>query len=665
VVLGSSRRVRAMVLGSALVAAVAVVGSATPASAAVGSMRISGWSLPGGGLRYGIGFDALNTSGSSPGGYEQYYEYVPGTAASDCPQVNPTLPNPVDFNAGFSMSELRLEVYSFPLSGHCHYTHSAGDGAVVVRIPGTQSNNNIGAITLPKPGEGGTGRLFGDVLAHTAVTEGRVSVDIFQVSGFHTTSTGYELDAFSSGPSSGGSYTTGPLWDGDYIAFVTDQTTGNQAVGTITVGGDTHLDLDLDVPCFGIDDCEFHGGVTPLAGAYHPVVPARILDTRKGLGIAASVTAGDGRNSDPNNFKREISRLNHEFKVTGVGGVPTAGVGSVMLNITAASPPSGGIAKFFPKPPNTSWYDDESSFPAVNPRGPVIIWNANEDIANLMIVPVGVGGKVRIESVSGSDVNLIADVVGWFDEQQPGQTGSGLTAVAPQRLLDTRHAVGGPQRPFASGESRDLQLAGLAGIPGDASAVVGTVTGVSPARPAYVTVWPKGTGRAETSVLNSSPGSALPNLVTIGLGSGGWSFFTDQGPHDLLFDAVGYFRQGSGGLVTAMVPSLLLDTQAGVGGPRSGFTEGENRLLQVAGRGGVPADATAVYLSVTANHSTATSYLTVWPGGPRPDTSNLNWVAGTARSDLVLVPLGPGGTVQVYNALGQVQVVADVVAYVK
>ncbi len=661
-------RACAALLGLTTIAGAVVAGPATDASAAVGSMTLSGWSLPGD-RRYGIGFDALNTSGSSPGGYEAYYEW--GTAGRSTNADNPQLPSSVSFNAGFAMSELRLEIYSFPTgpmpweSGFRTYDPELGDGAVAVRIPGTTSANNLGAITVPRLGEAGTGKLSGKVLAHDAVGNERLKIDIFQVSGFRSTSTGYELDAFSSGESLGTNYQTGPLWNGEYIAFVTDQATGNKATGMIQINGETTFDFDLDVPCFGIDNCQFEGSVSAVPGGYHPVGPNRILDTRIGLGISTALSPGDGRNGDPNNIKRLASRLNHEFQVAGVGGVPATGVGAVLLNVTAAGSPIGGVAKLFPKPANTAWYDDQSSFPAVNPAGPLLVWGAGEDIANLVLVPVGVGGRIRVENFSAGSVNLIADVVGWFDEGQPGQVGSGLTAITPQRLLDTRNGIGGPVAPFTAGQSRDLKVAGTGSIPADASAVVSTVTGVTPSTGTYLTVWPKGTPRSETSVLNLGAGDVRPNLVTVGTGSGSsWSIFNAYGSHDVLVDATGYFRTGSGGRVTPLKAATLLDTQAGLGGPRSAFGNDETRGLQVTGRGGVPANATAVYLSVTASFGTTSSYLTVWNGAARPDTSNLNWFGGTARSNLVLVPIGPGGTVQLYNARGDVHLVADVVAYV-
>lgn len=59
--------------------------------------------------------------------------------------------------------------------------------------------------------------------------------------------------------------------------------------------------------------------------------------------------------------------------------------------------------------------------------------------------------------------------------------------------------------------------------------------------------------------------------------------------------------------------------------PRNGTYE-----LTVAGRGGVPADASAVVLNVTATEGAGDGFVTVWPcGRPLPLALNLNYRAGT------------------------------------
>jgi hypothetical protein len=84
----------------------------------------------------------------------------------------------------------------------------------------------------------------------------------------------------------------------------------------------------------------------------------------------------------------------------------------------------------------------------------------------------------------------------------------------------------------------------------------------------------------------------------------------------------------------------------------------------------VPSGATAVVLNATVTDTTgaASSFLTLYPGDVtdqnRPNASNLNWTQGKTIANLVEVRLSPSGTIKLFNALGQVDVVLDVAGYV-
>jgi hypothetical protein len=72
-----------------------------------------------------------------------------------------------------------------------------------------------------------------------------------------------------------------------------------------------------------------------------------------------------------------------------------------------------------------------------------------------------------------------------------------------------------------------------------------------------------------------------------------------------------------------------------------------------------------VVLNVTATEPTAPGFVTVWPAGqPRPLASTLNFSPGDNVANLVMVALGPGGTLSIYQFGGSTHVVADVVGYV-
>ena len=115
----------------------------------------------------------------------------------------------------------------------------------------------------------------------------------------------------------------------------------------------------------------------------------------------------------------------------------------------------------------------------------------------------------------------------------------------------------------------------------------------------------------------------------------------------------------TGSVYTALAPTRILDTRSGPGplGP------GQTLNLTVVG-GSVPSTAVAVALNVTVTNTTEASFLTLYPAaGARPVVSNLNWAAGETVPNLVIVPVGQGGQVTIYNHAGSTQVLADLQGY--
>jgi len=616
-----------------------------PASAAT-SMSIR-WQLPSGGL-YAIGIDHVLSNGTSPDGYEQFYEFPYSLYKN-----NPILPHPVSVYSAANLSEVRVEFYDRPTNPPGNYDPLEGDGAVAVRIPRIIPPNtpntapNLGLVTFPVPGGPSVANFFGDVVSRTPVTTGRVRIEIFQTTNQPLSSTGWPLDAFSANNSVGGSYTTGPLWNGQYIAFITDTVTARQAIGFMNLSGNTRLDLDLDIACFGIDECQFSGSVPPSQGEFHPVQPARLVDSRSGQGMPGSVSPGDGRNPDPNPNHRMQSRAGHEFVVTGLGGVPKSGVSAVLLNITVTSGSHWGTIRLIPKPPRSDVWQDQSSYPAGNYQAPAIYWDPWDTRASLQLVKVGVGGRVRVESYSMGHVHFIVDVVGWVDQGQPNQDGDRLLTVAPQRLLDTRDGTGGSTAPFGLTDTRQLDVAGAHGIPGDAKAVIGNLTATQSSGRSWQLVWPAGSSLPTASVLNTDTGRVRPNMVLSATGSGGnWSIYNSLGNTALIFDAVGYLTAASGstGRITA-VPSAVV--QGGVARPAN-----NDAPLRVVGTAGVPTSGvSAVFVLITVSSTTGTGWATAYPSGvTRPNVSNLNWTPGQMTANMALVPVGADGNIRIFNS---------------
>ena len=104
-----------------------------------------------------------------------------------------------------------------------------------------------------------------------------------------------------------------------------------------------------------------------------------------------------------------------------------------------------------------------------------------------------------------------------------------------------------------------------------------------------------------------------------------------------------------------MAPARLLDTRDGERVAAESVTE-----VLVAGRGGVPEDATAVVVNVAVDDPAVAGFVTVYPcGTERPLASNVNFVAGQTTSNNVTVKVGAGGKMCIYTT-APIHLVVDV-----
>ncbi len=246
----------------------------------------------------------------------------------------------------------------------------------------------------------------------------------------------------------------------------------------------------------------------------------------------------------------------------------------------------------------------------------------------------------------------------------PALVPADYVALTPFRVFDSRGGAGGRSVPLAPGESVDVQVGGLGGVPASgAFAVALNVTGTGASQPTYLTVWSPHRARPWTSNVNLVPGRTTPNLVVAELSSGGRvRLYNAAGSTHVVIDVVGYFRSGGGTRLLPLVPARVLDTREGLGAPARRLGPGGQIDVTLEGVGGVPAGSTAVVLNVTATRVSAASFVTVWPTGTSmPLASSLNVQPGDTVPNLVVAPIGTGGRVSFYNALGEVDLVADVV----
>ncbi|QUQ72169.1 hypothetical protein [Kutzneria sp. CA-103260] len=232
-------------------------------------------------------------------------------------------------------------------------------------------------------------------------------------------------------------------------------------------------------------------------------------------------------------------------------------------------------------------------------------------------------------------------------------TGNGFTAVTPNRVLDTR-VTGGPVQ---SDSTRVLDLSGS--VPADATAVLLNVTATDVTANTFVTAWPDGGQRPITSNLNLVPGRDIPNAVTVELRAGHKiDLYNHSGSVDLVADLEGYYSPSASTGLAAQSPARVLDTRNGIG------VVGDNATYTLDLSGSVPANATAVVLNLTGTNASTNTFVTAWPHGvARPNSSSLNLTPGVDTPNGVTVPLGAGGKIDLYNAHGSVDLIADLAGY--
>jgi hypothetical protein len=340
-----------------------------------------------------------------------------------------------------------------------------------------------------------------------------------------------------------------------------------------------------------------------------------------------------------------------DLQVTGRGGVPSSGVGAVALNVTVANPT---VASFLTVHPTGS----------TRPNAANLVFTPGQVIPNLVVVPVGTNGRVTLFNFAGS-TDVVVDVQGWFP------TGA-ITGINPARLLDTRPGyttIDGQQAgtgPLGAGATRHLPVTGRANIPADATAVAMNVTATNPTAPSFLTVHPTGTTRPNAANLNMTAGLTISNMVIAKIGANGQIDIDNfAGSTDVVVDALAWVPSTSS--YTGITPARVLDTRPGystVDGQQAGtgaLGADSTRHLPLVGRAGIPVDATAVVLNVTATNPTAASFVTVHPTGTsRPTAANLNMTPGQTIPNLVIAKLGTGGQIDLYQLTGSTDLVVDV-----
>lgn len=405
------------------------------------------------------------------------------------------------------------------------------------------------------------------------------------------------------------------------------------ASGFVNVSVETTLGAS---PAQGTD-----GFVYQDAATYHPLVPARIEDTRPGSGLPGSGLApGPG------------GMIN--VQVAGEGGVPSTGVSAVVVNLTVTDPTTSGYVTAYP-----------AGIPA--PFVSTLDFRAGSTKANLALVTLGRNGQISIFNAYGT-TQIVVDVEGWYAPAAQYSGGALLNPLYPERIVDTRPNSGHPYSgdTLGPGQSLTVHVAGVGGVPSSgAVAVVMNLTETDATASSYLTVYPAGAPRPSSSNLNFTPGHTVANQLMMKLGAGGEvTIYNQQGSVNVILDVAGWLGS-SGTALNTVVPARAVDTRPNSGQAYSGHTLGSKQELTVdlAGLAGLPSSGvSALAINVTVTDTTAAGVILVGPGGqPVPQTSEVNWAQGQTTENLVVMGTGAHASMNFYNgSSGSVDLVIDV-----
>ncbi|MEO6822277.1 MAG: choice-of-anchor D domain-containing protein, partial [Candidatus Nanopelagicales bacterium] len=289
--------------------------------------------------------------------------------------------------------------------------------------------SSTGTVSVPINGTGvqGSGKL---VLSPTTLDLGAVGVGSSTTASFTVSNAGnLPLTITKAKAPSGTFSTTNPLNEG---LVITDNTYYQPVTFTPpTLGPFTSQYLITGDDGRGPQIVTLTGtGVAP--GTVFAVSPTRLLDTR---------------GEPPVSGGHVVS-----VAVLGRGGVPTAGVAAVVLNVTATLGTSSG---------NVAVYAHGGPVPGTSNLNFV----RGQTVPNLVLAPVGNDGKVDLLVRSTGSVHLIADLSGYVVSGAP--TPGGVGTVAPMRVLDTR---GGS--PVSGGHVVSVSVLGRGGVPSSGVAAV-------------------------------------------------------------------------------------------------------------------------------------------------------------------------------------------------
>jgi alpha-tubulin suppressor-like RCC1 family protein len=357
--------------------------------------------------------------------------------------------------------------------------------------------------------------------------------------------------------------------------------------------------------------------VTPQASnLFTPIPPIRAIDTR----FEGPLPAG----------------WEGAATIGGAYGVPANAV-AVELNVTATQPVGKGHLRVYPcgeNPPNAS----------------TLNYAAGATVANNAVIALGASGGICV--YTSTTTHVLVDITGYFP------AGAVIIPRTPTRVADTRpgQPVGFPadKWPLWPGSTLQVPLGSTAGVPSDAAGVLLNVTATGTAGNGHLRVFPCRLPRPDVSTLNFTAGATVANGAIIAP-DGGVCIYTSTTTH-VIVDITGYLPANAP--YSAVVPTRAVDSRSGLP-----LQAGSQTGVQIGGLSGLPANAAAAVLNITATEPVGPGHLRVFPcGQPLPGASTLNYPHGASVANGAIIAPGTGGDVCIYTST-TTHVLVDVVGF--
>ena len=351
----------------------------------------------------------------------------------------------------------------------------------------------------------------------------------------------------------------------------------------------------------------------PATDVFHPLTTARVYD------------------SGPDNLL--VGGLDREVQVTGLGNIPGSGVDAVVLNVEVQSPSKSGYIRVTP-----GGYTSQTA---------VQEFAAGQTISAVTQVRVGATGTVRLHLSSGT-ARVFLDAEGYYTPSTD-TTGVRFTPVATARVYGTDSTR------VVAGADQSIQIAGLAGVPSNATGVVANVEVQNATSAGYIRVTPAPSGD-RSAVQEFLPGGTVSNLTTVGLSNGTITLHLSHGSATVFVDVVGWYGPSATDVYHPVTTARAYD--------KLPVTAGADQDLVLTGRAGVPSTGVnSVTMTVEIQSPTQAGYVRVTPGGIDSQTAVQEFKARQTISNLVTVKLDSQGRARLHLSNGSAIAFLDVVGY--